>query len=193
MTTRDPFFPPLPEDLPRAMPPIDDVDDVELSENLTNPDDVVPIVNEPEDLPHPYFDPTAPNYGRTTSLYPERGAGTVSDTASWVRDSKDQALGATEERAQVATEQSSSRTDRGIDSAAAGLGHAALKLREQGDGPLGAAATKTADTLEQASTYLHDTNTDQIVSDIEAMVRKRPVESALVAAGIGYVLAKILT
>jgi ElaB/YqjD/DUF883 family membrane-anchored ribosome-binding protein len=69
-------------------------------------------------------------------------------------------------------------------------------LREQGgsrEGTIGTAATKTADTLEQASTYLQDKDTDQFVTDIEAMVRKRPVESVIVAAGIGYLLSKVFS
>jgi ElaB/YqjD/DUF883 family membrane-anchored ribosome-binding protein len=87
-------------------------------------------------------------------------------------------------------------SDKGLDSAASGLGQAASMLRQQGDnreGTLGTAASKTADTLEQASTYLQDKDTDQLVTDIEAMVRKRPVESVLVAAGIGYLLSKVFS
>ncbi len=88
-----------------------------------------------------------------------------------------------------------SKSDKGIDSAASGLEQAANKLRQQGEqreGTMGTAAAKTADTLETASTYLHEKDTDQLVTDLEALVRRKPVESVLVAAGIGFVLSKIV-
>ena len=67
-------------------------------------------------------------------------------------------------------------------------------LRQQGEGregAIGTAAATTADTLESASAYLHEKDTDQLMADLEALVRKRPVESVLVAAGVGFVLSKL--
>jgi ElaB/YqjD/DUF883 family membrane-anchored ribosome-binding protein len=91
-------------------------------------------------------------------------------------------------------EQAHTMSDKGIDSAASGLEQAANLLRQQGEsreGTIGTAAATTADTLESASAYLHDKDTDQLMADLEALVRKRPVESVLVAAGVGFVLSKI--
>jgi len=87
------------------------------------------------------------------------------------------------------------KADQGMDAAASGLGQAADKLREQGEhreGAVGNAAAKTADTLDGASQYLKDKDTAQLMDDLEAFVRQRPVESLLIAAGIGIVLSKIV-
>jgi len=85
------------------------------------------------------------------------------------------------------------KADQGMDKAAQGLDQAAEKLRQQGQqgGTMGTAATKTADTLDSASQYLRDKDTDQLLSDLESLVRRKPVESVLVAAGVGFVLSKL--
>jgi len=87
------------------------------------------------------------------------------------------------------------KADAGMDKAATGLDQAAGMLRSQGsqhEGAIGTAATRTADTLESASHYLREKNTDQLVDDIETFVRKRPVESVLIAAGVGYLLSRVV-
>jgi len=87
------------------------------------------------------------------------------------------------------------RADQGMDRAAEGLGQAAEKLCEQGEqrgGAMATAATRTADTLDSASHYLRDKDTDQLMSDLESLVRRKPVESLLAAAGIGFVLSKLI-
>lgn len=84
--------------------------------------------------------------------------------------------------------------DRGMDQAASGMDQAASKLREHGDqqgGSVGSAAAKTADTLEGASSYLREKDTDQLMDDLESLIRRKPTESLLVAAGIGFVLSKL--
>ena len=87
------------------------------------------------------------------------------------------------------------KADAGMDAAASGLGQAASVLRQQGEqrnDAMGTAASRTAETLESASTYLRDKDTSQLLDDIEAFVRERPVESVLIAAGIGFVLSRIV-
>lgn len=99
-----------------------------------------------------------------------------------------------QDKASQVSEQAHTMSDKGIDSAASGLDQAASMLRQQGEGregAIGTAAATTADTLESASSYLHEKDTDQMMSDLEALVRKRPVESVLVAAGVGFVLSKL--
>lgn len=87
------------------------------------------------------------------------------------------------------------KADEGLDAAASGLGQAADTLREQGEGRGGAAgtaATRAADALDSASTYLRDKDSDQLLTDLEELVRRKPVETLLAAAGIGFVLSKLL-
>ncbi len=117
----------------------------------------------------------------------QQAVGQVQDKASEVKDQ------ATEKVGQV-REQATAQTDQGLDKASQGLSTAADKLREQaeGDGPVPAQASMVADRLEQASNYFKDKDTNQIVSDLEAFVRSKPVESVIGAVAIGFVLAKIV-
>jgi ElaB/YqjD/DUF883 family membrane-anchored ribosome-binding protein len=110
--------------------------------------------------------------------------------------SKAQEMGqAAQEKAADMGQKAQEKADAGMDAAASGLGQAASMLRQQGEqhqGSVGTAAARTADTLDQASTYLRDKDTSQVLDDIEAFVRERPVESVLIAAGIGFVLSRIV-
>jgi ElaB/YqjD/DUF883 family membrane-anchored ribosome-binding protein len=111
-----------------------------------------------------------------------------------VQEKAREVTGQVQDKASQVGEQAHTMSDKGIDSAASGLDQAASMLRQQGEGregALGTAASTTADTLESASAYLHEKDTDQMMSDLEALVRKRPVESVLVAAGVGFVLSKV--
>lgn len=109
---------------------------------------------------------------------------------------KAQEMGAqAQEKAHEMGETLHHKADAGMDAAASGLGQAASMLREQGaqqEGAVGTAAARTADTLESASSYLQGKDTAQILDDIEAFVRQRPVESVAIAAGIGFVLSRIV-
>jgi ElaB/YqjD/DUF883 family membrane-anchored ribosome-binding protein len=88
------------------------------------------------------------------------------------------------------------KTDEGIDKASAGLSSAADALRQQGGkqpGQVGNVAAATADKLDSASGYLRERDSDQIVSDLEDLVRRKPVESLLIAAGVGLLLSRIFS
>jgi len=162
--------------------------------------------NEADAFPRTQFNPVTDEF-EPVSEPQTQGTGGLTDKASDLKDKAGQATataqdkasqvaGTAKEKASEVADQAHSMSDKGLDSAASGLGQAASMLRQQGEsreGTIGTAATKTADTLEQASTYLQDKDTDQLITDIEAMVRKRPVESVIVAAGIGYLLSKVLS
>jgi ElaB/YqjD/DUF883 family membrane-anchored ribosome-binding protein len=113
----------------------------------------------------------------------QQAAGQVSDKGQHLADSARQAGGQAQQKA-----------DEGMDRAASGLGQAAETLREQGQqrgGTVGNVAGTTADKLDLASQYLRDKDTDQLLNDLESLVRRKPVESVLTAAGIGFVLSKL--
>jgi len=151
--------------------------------------------NDAEAFPQTQFNPVTDEF-ETVSDQSSPDEGGLGDKVSTLKDKAGQATETAKEKASEVTDQAHTMSDKGIDSAATGLGQAASMLRQQGDtreGTIGTAATKTADTLEQASTYLQNKDTDQLITDIEAMVRQRPLESVLVAAGIGFVLSKIFS
>lgn len=49
-----------------------------------------------------------------------------------------------------------------------------------------------ADRLEQASHYLKGKDTNQIITDLAAFVREKPVDSVIGAVAIGFILARIV-
>jgi ElaB/YqjD/DUF883 family membrane-anchored ribosome-binding protein len=103
--------------------------------------------------------------------------------------------GQAQERASEMASQAQEKADVGLQKTAEGLEKAAEALRhktEGQDGSISNVATTAADALEQGAGYLRGTDTDQLLDDLEAMVRQRPVESLLVAAGVGFVVSKAL-
>jgi ElaB/YqjD/DUF883 family membrane-anchored ribosome-binding protein len=82
-----------------------------------------------------------------------------------------------------------------MDKAAESVGQAADMLRDRGEagsGTMATAATTAADTLDSASSYLREKGTEDILQDLESLIRRKPVESLVVAAGAGFVLSKLL-
>jgi ElaB/YqjD/DUF883 family membrane-anchored ribosome-binding protein len=121
--------------------------------------------------------------------------GKAQQKAGEVTGKANEMAGKAQEKADELGGKAHERADQGMDAAASGLGQAADMLRHQGEqrsGTVGTAAAKTADTLESASHYLRDKDTNQLMTDLESFVRQRPVESVLVAAGVGFVLSKIV-
>lgn len=85
--------------------------------------------------------------------------------------------------------------DQGMDKASEGLDSTADMLRKRGAEQGGTAdhiASTVADKLDVASEYLRDKDSDQVLSDLEDLVRRRPLESLLAAAGIGLLLSRII-
>ncbi len=166
----------------------------------------VPLTQPLDRANDDYVDPTAQNDAGIQGKAGDKAdqakekAGQVKDKAEDVagkaQEKAGELGGQAKEKAAEAGEKMHSGSDKGIDATASGLEQAATMLRKQGEqreGTVGTAASKTADTLETASTYLHEKDTDQLVTDLEALVRRKPVESVLIAAGIGYVLSKIVS
>lgn len=120
--------------------------------------------------------------------------GKAQEKAGQLSDKADEVTGKAQEKAGEMSDKAHDQADKGIDAASSGLGSAADTIRQQGEqrgGTVGTAATKTADTLESASKYLRDKDSDQLVKDLESLVREKPVESLLVAAGVGFLLSKL--
>ncbi len=94
--------------------------------------------------------------------------------------------------------QASTKADMGLDKAAAGIGKAADMLHEKAQGANGQSgglmgmASQTADKLDGAAQYLKEKDSSQLVADLEAMVRQKPVQSLLIAAGVGLLLSKMM-
>ncbi len=121
-------------------------------------------------------------------------SGKAQQKAGQLSDKADEVTGKAQEKAGEMSDKAQDKADQGIDAAASGLGSAADTIRQQGEqrgGTAGTAAAKTADTLESASKYLRDKDSGQLIDDLESLVRQKPVESLLVAAGVGFILSKL--
>jgi ElaB/YqjD/DUF883 family membrane-anchored ribosome-binding protein len=89
--------------------------------------------------------------------------------------------------------QAQGRADEGMHKAAQTMDQAADKLRQRGSGQsgtMGQVTTAAADTLDSASSYLEGTDTAEMMDQLEAYIRKNPMQSLLVGAGGGVVLSK---
>ena len=106
------------------------------------------------------------------------------------------AVDTAKQKAGEVAERATATADAGLDRAAGGLEGLASTVRERGQttggGATQQAATKAADALETASGYLREKDTDQLIADLEGLIRRRPVESLLVAAGLGFLVARAL-
>ncbi len=118
----------------------------------------------------------------------------TSDQMNKAADQAQEKLGQAKDKASELRGQATDKADQGIDQAAGGLSKAADMVRQQadGDGPVPAQASLVADRLDQASSYFEGKDTNQIISDLEAFVRSKPIESLAGAVAIGFVLAKIV-
>jgi ElaB/YqjD/DUF883 family membrane-anchored ribosome-binding protein len=132
---------------------------------------------------------------RPTTTWRDQGESAQSSQGGSKTDTAKQQAQHAKEKAGDMAGQAHDKADAGMDRAAEGLGRAAETLREQGDsreGKVGNVATSAASALEQGAEKLRTSDTDQLMNELEAMVRRKPIESMLVAAGVGFILSKAL-
>lgn len=121
------------------------------------------------------------------------------DTVNKVEHKASQAANTAEQKANQVADQAAAKANQGMDSAASGLSDVASTLRSQAQGMSGEgvsgtlqdAAEMAADKLETAAQFLRQTDPEELMTDLEGLVRRKPVESVLVAAGIGFLLSKV--
>jgi ElaB/YqjD/DUF883 family membrane-anchored ribosome-binding protein len=103
----------------------------------------------------------------------------------------DQVKGTVEERGEQA-KQAANQTATQAGEKLTGL---ATTLREktqtlEPESPVASVATKAVDALEQTGSYLQESTPDDWVGDLKSLIARKPLESVLVAAGIGYLFAR---
>jgi len=113
-----------------------------------------------------------------------------------VKEQADKVISTAAQKASDLTDQATTTADAGIEKAAAGLDTLANTVRERsqsmGGGQLESVATAAADRLASGAEMLRGQSTEQLMTELEALVRRKPVESLLVAAGVGFVLSRAL-
>lgn len=158
-------------------------------------------VGEPVDAGAGAFGTESPAFDQTGDTGSGASSGSTADKAKEAVGQAQQKAGAAMETAKQKTDQvadqATTKVDAGIDKAAGGLDKLADTIRgraestgEGGGSPMLSRATMVADKLDAAAQYLRGKDTDQLVTDLEALVRRKPTQSLLVAAGVGFLLSK---
>ncbi len=123
------------------------------------------------------------------------------EVAGQAQEKATAAVDTAKEKVGQVTDQATSKVDVGMDKAAGGLATLAGTLREKSEGmgqqggatgAVQTAATTAAESLDTAAQYLREKDTDQLMAELEALVRRKPAQSLLVAAGVGFLLSKAL-
>ncbi len=92
------------------------------------------------------------------------------------------------ERAQEEVEGQRERIASRVDDVASGLLHHA----EEGDNLRFQAERRVAHGLENAASYLHSHQTNEVAGDVASQVRQHPIRSLLMVGVIGFLLGKLL-
>ena len=116
-----------------------------------------------------------------------------SGSANKMDKAKD-ALSGVSEKATGIGSQATTKADAGMEKAAGGLDSLASKVRERGDsmgeGQVASIAAAAADRMSSGAEMLRGKDTGELVTDLQGLIRRRPVESLLVAAGVGYLISR---
>src|SRR3712207_5908318 len=72
------------------------------------------------------------------------------------------------------------------------LRESAQQLRKQGQGSVGQYADRAADQVERFSTYLRETDVDEIVEEVRGFARRRPGLFLGSAAALGFFATRFL-
>jgi ElaB/YqjD/DUF883 family membrane-anchored ribosome-binding protein len=132
----------------------------------------------------------------------------LSSTEDWSRTSDQQdgetggVKGRAQHAAQTATHAAAEYSHKAKDTlnnnreqAASGVEKAAEKVRDQlgqKEGLPGQAGVKMADTMESTATYIRDHTTDEMMGDVERLVREHPVQAIAGAIFAGFVIGRVL-
>ena len=66
-----------------------------------------------------------------------------------------------------------------------------LRGRLSSEGRLGAAAETVADRLQSAGRYLQEQGMTGAIEEVEALIRRYPIQTLLLGAGLGYALSRL--
>lgn len=86
------------------------------------------------------------------------------------------------------------RTDAAMNAAGErieNLGHS-LRDRASEEGRVGRVLSRTAQALEHGGQYLQESSPSDVRMDLEDVMRRRPITTLLVGAGIGFLIARAL-
>lgn len=124
----------------------------------------------------------------------EQGAQGISGAAHRVADRTREIASTVKTRAGEIGSRVVERTDVAMSAAGQrieNLGHS-LRDRATDDGRMGRVLNRTAQALEHGGQYLQESTPTDVRMDLEDVMRRRPLTTLLVGAGIGFLIARAL-
>lgn len=124
----------------------------------------------------------------------ERGQRKLAETAHRVADRTREVASTVKTRASEIGSRVVDRTDAAMSAAGERIENLGQSLRGRAteEGRMGRVLTRTASALEQSGLYLQESTPTDVRMDLEDVMRKRPVTTLLVGAGIGFLIARAL-
>jgi ElaB/YqjD/DUF883 family membrane-anchored ribosome-binding protein len=124
----------------------------------------------------------------------EQGAQGISGAAHRVADRTREVASNVKNRASEIGSRVAERTDAAMSAAGQrieNLGHS-LRDRATEEGRMGRVLGRTAQALEHGGQYLQESTPTDVRMDLEDVMRRRPLTTLLVGAGIGFLIARAL-
>lgn len=124
----------------------------------------------------------------------EEGAERLSDAASRVAERTREVASNVRSRASEIGSRVAERTDAVMSAAGERIesfGHT-LRERASDEGRVGRVLGRTAQALEHGGQYLQESTPNDMRMDLEDTMRRRPITTLLVGAGIGFLIARAL-
>ena len=113
------------------------------------------------------------------------------DFAAQAKDKAQDAVEAAKDKAQEVGTQVNSTVESAMTTTGDRMTDVAHKLRESAPESARPIAEKTADALERGGSYLREASPSDVRSDLESIIRKRPLETVLVGLAAGFLLARM--
>jgi len=132
-----------------------------------------------------------------STTFPDRSAlqDRLEDGASTLGDKISDTAAQVKQKASDLGQMAADKIDNNRDKAASGLDKVATALYDQAEGlPGGGKVTSlahaTADKLSSTADYVREHNVNRMLADVETMVKNNPGPALLVAAAVGFLVAR---
>jgi hypothetical protein len=113
------------------------------------------------------------------------------EIADDARSKADDLAGTVRDKADEVGTQASDKINSALTSTGQQISNLAQTVRERApEGQVGEIAGATADALDRGGRYLQDQDLEGLRSDVEGIIRRYPIQSLLVGAGVSFLLAR---
>lgn len=123
----------------------------------------------------------------------ESASGKPYSTASQLKDRASEMANRAKDKVQEWGGTAASKIDQQRETAAGALESTAGKMHDAADAgaqKISSAVHSAAEGVQSTATYLREHDTRQMLSDLEDVVRRRPGQSLLIAAAVGFLLGR---